>query len=126
MIAGDGSTHSEALLGAFAAVPRFASAAFGRLDEGDPAGFREILQPTVRLSRLVFTTPTQYYKVGVAWLAYLDGRQDHFKMIGGFETGRNVLHLAEVVRAAGEIGLFTDPEFTATRVEAFFAPYGAR
>ena len=124
LIAGDGTRHSEALLGAFAAVPRFASAAFARLDADDVEGFRRVLEPTVPLSRLVFAAPTQYYKVGVAWLTYLDGGQDHFRMIGGFETGRNLLHLAELVRAAGAIGLFADPELTARRTTAFFAAQG--
>jgi dihydrodipicolinate synthase/N-acetylneuraminate lyase len=123
MIAGDGSSHSDALLGAFAVIPRFASAAFARLDHGDPAGFREILQPTQALSRLVFAAPTQYYKVGVAWLAYLDGRQRHFRMIGGFETGRDLLHLADLIRAAGQIGYFADPSFTANRAAMYFAAH---
>jgi hypothetical protein len=124
MIAGEGDHHSDALLGAFAAIPRRASAAFGRLDDGDVAGFRALLEPTVPLSRLIFTAPTQYYKVGVAWLAYLDGRQTHFRMLGGFETGRSLLHLADVLRVAGGIGLFADPEATAWRATAYFATQG--
>jgi len=124
LIAGDGTRHSEALLGAFAAVPRFASAAFARLDVGDTNGFRAVLEPTLALSRLVFSAPTQYYKVGVAWLTYLDGGQDHFRMIKGFETGRNLLHLAELVRTAGAIGLFTDPEVTVRRASVYFAAQG--
>ncbi|MGE0218179.1 dihydrodipicolinate synthase family protein [Mycolicibacterium sp.] len=124
LIAGDGTRHSEALLGAFAAIPRFASAAFARLDRGDVDGFRAILDPTVPLSRLVFTAPTQYYKVGVAWLTYLDGGQDHFRMIAGFETGRSLLHLAELVRTAGQLGLFTDPDRAAARAGGYFAAQG--
>lgn len=126
LIAGDGSTHSDALLGAFAAVPRFASAAFARLDTGDIDGFRTTLEPTLALSRLVFAAPTQYYKVGVAWLAYLDGRQEHFRMLGGLETGRSLLHLADLTRAAGSIGLFADPDRAAARAEAYFAVQGVR
>lgn len=124
LIAGDGVRYSDALLGAFAAVPRFASAAFARLDAGDVAGFRSILEPTVPLSRLVFASPTQYYKVGVAWLTYLDGAQDHFRMVAGFETGRSLAHLAELIRVAGGIGLFADPDFTAARASAYFAAHG--
>jgi Protein of unknown function (DUF993) len=124
LIAGDGSHTSDALLGAFAAIGPFASAAFTRLDAGDEAGFRNILGPTESLSRLIFAAPTQYYKVGVAWLAYLNGKQDHFRMIGGFETGRSLTHLADLVRAADAIGLFTDPEFTAARAAAYFAVHG--
>ncbi|HEY5853709.1 MAG TPA: DUF993 family protein [Aldersonia sp.] len=124
MIAGDGSHTSDALLGAFAAIGPYASAAFARLDAGDETGFRDILSPTEPLSRLIFAAPTQYYKVGVAWLAYLNGRQDHFRMLGGFETGRSLTHLAELIRVADEIGLFTDPEFTAARAAAYFAVHG--
>ncbi|MEN0140368.1 MAG: dihydrodipicolinate synthase family protein [Rhodococcus sp. (in: high G+C Gram-positive bacteria)] len=126
LIAGDGTHTSDALLGAFAALGPFASAAFARLDDGDEQGFRNILGPTETVSRLLFAAPTQYYKVGVAWLAYLGGKQDHFRMIGGFETGRSLTHLAELVRAADAIGLFTDPDFTAARASAYFAVHGVR
>jgi hypothetical protein len=124
LIAGDGTHSSDALLGAFAAIAPFVSAAFARLDAGDEQGFRNILGPTEALSRLVFAPPTQYYKVGVAWLAYLNGRQDHFRMIGGFETGRSLEHLADLVRAGDAIGLFSDPEATAVRASAYFAVHG--
>ncbi len=124
LILGDGVRNSDALLGAFAAIPRFASAAFARLDAADEDGFREILSPTVPLSRLIFQAPTQYYKVGVAWLAYLDGRQNHFRMVSGVETGRSLVHLAELVRSAGAIGLFADPELAAARAAGYFAAQG--
>jgi hypothetical protein len=124
LIAGDGTRSSDALLGAFAVIAPYASAAFGRLDAKDEQGFRDILGPTEALSRLVFASPTQYYKVGVAWLAYLNGKQDHFRMIGGFETGRSLEHLAELIRAGDAIGLFPDPEFTAARASAYFAVQG--
>jgi hypothetical protein len=124
LIAGDGEHHSDALLGAFATIAPYASAALARLDDGDEAGFRDILGPTETLSRLVFAAPTQYYKVGVAWLAYLNGAQQHFRMIGGFETGRTLVHLADLVRSADAIGLFTDPDFTARRATTYFAAHG--
>lgn len=124
LIAGDGEYHSDALLGAFAAVAPFASAAFDRLDQGDVDGFRAILGPTEALSRLIFAAPTQYYKVGVAWLAYLTGQQSHFRMLGGFETGRSLGHLGELVLAADRIGLFPEPDFTARRAAGYFAAQG--
>lgn len=124
LIAGDGSYTSDALLGAFAALGPFASAAFARLDVDDEAGFREILGPTQALSRLIFAAPTQYYKVGVAWLAYLNGKQDHFRMLGGLESGRSLVHLADLVRAADAIGLFCDPDLTARRAGVFFGAHG--
>ncbi|WP_255945089.1 dihydrodipicolinate synthase family protein [Streptomyces odontomachi] len=124
LIAGDEHGHSDALLGAFAAVPRFASASFLRLDEGDVDGYRALLGPTQALSRLVFEAPTRYYKVGVAWVSYLTGWQDHFRMVAGFETGRSLLHLAEVFEAANRIGLFPDPDFSAARAAAYFRGHG--
>ncbi|MEV0946521.1 dihydrodipicolinate synthase family protein [Rhodococcus sp. NPDC049939] len=124
LIAGDGTHSSDALLGAFAAIGPFASAAFAHLDADDIQGFKTILRPTESLSRLIFASPTQYYKVGVAWLAYLTGKQNHFRMIGGFETGRSLLHLADLVRAADAIGLFPNPDLTADRASAYFAVHG--
>ena len=124
LIAGDELGHSDALLGAFSAVPRFASAALARLDAGDIQGFRDILEPTVPLSRLIFEAPTQYYKVGIVFLAYLNGQQDHFRMIGGLESGRSLAHLAEVFELANSIGLFENPVAAAARAEAFFGAQG--
>jgi hypothetical protein len=124
LIAGDEHGHSDALLGAFAAVPRFASAAFAKLDQGDVAGFRRILEPTVPLSRLIFEAPTQYYKVGVVWLSYLTGWQSHFRMLAGFESGRSLVHLADLFETANSIGLFPDPEMSAARASAYFRAQG--
>jgi Protein of unknown function (DUF993) len=124
LIAGDEHGHSDALLGAFAAVPRFASAAFAKLDRGDVAGFRQILEPTVPLSRLIFEAPTQYYKVGVVWLSYLTGWQSHFRMLAGFESGRSLVHLADLFESANSIGLFPDPEASAARASAYFRAQG--
>jgi hypothetical protein len=124
LIAGDSGYTSDALLGAFAAIGPFASAAFARLDDGDEAGFRDILGPTQALSRLIFTAPTQYYKVGVAWLAYVSGKQNHFRMLAGLEAGRSLTHLADLIRAGDAIGLFPDPDLTAQRAGAFFATHG--
>lgn len=124
LIAGDEHGHSDALLGAFAAVPRFASAAFAKLDRGDVAGFSQILEPTVPLSRLIFEAPTQYYKVGVVWLSYLTGWQSHFRMVAGFESGRSLLHLADLFESANSIGLFPDPAASAARASAYFRAQG--
>lgn len=124
LIAGDDSGHSHALLGAFAAVAPFASAALRRLDSGDDQGFRDILGPTERLSQLIFAAPTQYYKVGIAWLSYLDGLQEHFRMLEHFESNRSMAHLGELVVQANNIGYFRDPDLTAARVRAYFATPG--
>jgi len=79
----------------------------------------------VALSRQVFASPTQFYKTGVAWLAYLSGHQDHFMMLGGLQAGRSALELVETYRLADSIGLFPDPELAAGRVSAFIGALGS-
>ena len=102
LIAGDEEGHSDALLGIFDAIAPAASAALSRLAAGDEAGFHDILAPTVPLSRLIFAAPTRFYKTGVVFLAWLNGHQDHFTMVGGQESARSILHLAEVFRLADQ------------------------
>ena len=87
LIEGDGTRHSDALLGAFAAVASNASAALQALDRGDAAEYRRILGPTEALSRQIFAAPTQYYKTGVAFLSWLNGHQPSFTMVGGLHAG---------------------------------------
>ena len=115
-IAGDGSRHSDALLGAFDAIAPAASAALLALDEGDVKSFGAILAPTLPLSRHIFGHPTFYYKTGVAFLAYLNGHQDHFRMVGGLESGRSAVHLARTFVLADQAGLLRDPELAVDRV----------
>ena len=119
LIAGDGERSSHALLGAFAAIAPAASAALQRLDAGDPTGFRAILDPTVPLSRHVFAPPTPYYKTGIAFLAWLNGRQPGFTMVGGLHGGRGVPHLVETFRLADAAGLLLDPELAAHRMRGY-------
>ncbi|PTA46073.1 dihydrodipicolinate synthase family protein [Micromonospora sp. RP3T] len=119
LIAGDGERSSHALLGAFAAIAPAASAALQRLDAGDPAGFRAVLDPTVPLSRHVFAPPTRYYKTGIAFLAWLNGRQPGFTMVGGLHGGRGVPHLVETFRLADAAGVLLDPELAAHRMRGY-------
>jgi len=124
LIAGRDGQHSHALLGAFAALAPVARAALGRLDAGDESGFRELLEPTLPLSRLVFEAPTAYYKTGIVWLAYLQGQQDHFRMLGGLESGRSLEHLVKVFVEADRIGLLADPELAAHRMSSLLTLHG--
>jgi len=124
LIAGDELGHSHALLGAFATITPIAAAALARLDADDPDGYRRILEPTLPLSRLVFAAPTQYYKTGVAWLSYLNGDQQSFRMIGGLDSGRSIQHLLDLFVTADNIGLFRDPALTAHRLTTHLAAYG--
>jgi hypothetical protein len=116
LIAGDAQGFSHGLLGIFDPIAPAAAAAFARLEAGDKAGFHAILDPTVALSRRLFEAPTQYYKSGVVFLAWLNGFQSHFRMIGGAESARGILHYAELFRLADQAGLFTYPERSAQRM----------
>jgi hypothetical protein len=115
LIEGDGRVHSDALLGAFAAVGPSASAAIQALDAGDHDRYRQILQPTEALSRQVFAVPTFYYKTGVAFLAWLNGHQPGFQMVGGLHSARSLPHLSEIVRLAAEANALTDVDLAASR-----------
>jgi hypothetical protein len=108
-------THSDALLGAFAAITPVASAAIQALDAGDPARYYELLQPTEALSRQVFAAPTFYYKTGVAFLAWLNGHQAAFQMIGGLHSARSLPHLSEIVRLANAANALEKPELAVQR-----------
>src|SRR2546426_360073 len=114
--AGDGHRHSDALLGIFDAIAPAASAALQALDRGDVAGYRRALAPSVPLSRHIFQPPTYAYKTGVVFLAYLNGHQTHFRMLGGAESWRSMPHLAELFRLANCAGLLVDPERAAERM----------
>jgi hypothetical protein len=124
LIAGDDDGHSHALLGVFDAIAAPARAALVRLDEGDRAGFAEILEPTVPLARLLFEAPTSAYKTGVVFLAWLNGHQDHFRMVAHAETQRSVAHLSQVFARADEAGALADPELAAHRMRSFLAVAG--
>ena len=123
-IGGDGTHHSDALLGAFDMIAPAASAALLALDEGDAGSFHSILEPTVPLSRHVFGAPTFYYKTGVVFMAYLNGHQDHFRMVGGLESGRSAVHLADIFLLADQAGLLRDAELAVDRMRPVMALAG--
>ena len=124
LIAGDAQSYSDALLGIFDAIAPAAAAALGALTRGEVKTFHEILAPTVPLSRHIFKAPTRFYKTGVVFMAYLNGLQDHFTLVGGQESARSTLHLAELFRLADAAGLLADPERAASRMRAVLATRG--
>jgi hypothetical protein len=124
LIAGDAQSYSDALLGIFDAIAPAAAAALGALTRGDRKTFHDILAPTVPLSRHIFMAPTRFYKTGVVFMAYLNGLQDHFTMVGGQESARSTLHLAELFRLADAAGLLADPDRAATRMRCVMATRG--
>ena len=124
LIAGDEVGYSDALLGIFDAIAPAASAALDAFAGGDETRIHEILAPTVPLSRHIFKAPTQFYKTGVVFMAWLNGHQDHFVMIGGQQSARSLTHLAELFRLADGAGLLHDPELASHRMGAILATHG--
>jgi hypothetical protein len=130
LIAGDGvgaaatQQQSDALLGIFDAIAPAASAALAALTAGDTARFHSILAPTVPLSRHIFRSPTRFYKTGVVFMAWLNGHQDHFTMVGGQQSTRSLLHFAELFRLADAAGLVEQPGLAVHRMRALLALHG--
>jgi Protein of unknown function (DUF993) len=124
LIAGDGHRQSDALLGIFDPIAPAASAALSALAEGRLAEFHDVFAPTVPLSRHLFQAPTRFYKTGVVFMAYLNGHQDHFVMVGGQQSARSLVHLAELFRLADAAGLLRDPELSVARMRKVMALHG--
>lgn len=124
LILGDEHGYSDALLGIFDAIAPAGSLALSALDAGDVPRYRQLLAPTVPLSRHIFASPTQHYKTGVVFLAYLNGFQSHFRMVGGRESARSVMHLCELFVLADRARVLRDPELAVRRMRAFLLPAG--
>src|SRR3981189_634680 len=124
LIAGDDKGFSHALLGIFDAIAPAASYALSRLAAGGEAGFHDVLGRTVPLSRHIFKAPTRFYKTGIVFMAWLNGLQDHFVMVGGQESARSLIHLAELFRLADQAGLLANPELAKRRMKAVLATRG--
>jgi hypothetical protein len=116
LIAGDDAGFSDALLGIFDAIAPAAAAALHELDRGNLEQYDDILEPTVQLARHIFAPPTRFYKTGIVFLAYLNGYQPHFHMVGGQESARSVLHLSEIFRRADRARLLRDPDLAVDRM----------
>ncbi|TAN51998.1 MAG: dihydrodipicolinate synthase family protein [Betaproteobacteria bacterium] len=124
LIEGDGEGHSDALLGIFDAIAPAASAALSALAAGDRATYHEVLAPTVPLARHIFRAPTRFYKTGIVFLAWLNGHQEHFVMVGGQQSARHLLHFAELFRLAEAAGLLADPALACRRMKQLLALHG--
>jgi hypothetical protein len=124
LIAGDEEGYSHALLGIFDAIAPAASAGLAKLADGDLQGFHGILEPTVPLSRHIFKAPTRFYKTGVVFLAWLNGLQDHFIMVGGQESARSLLHLVELFKLADKARVLHDPDQASARMSSLLAMHG--
>lgn len=132
LIAGDGfgkeAMHgqSDALLGIFDAIAPAASAALGELARGNVEKFHAILGPTVPLSRHIFAAPTRFYKTGVVFMAWLNGHQSHFTMVGGQQSTRSLQHFAELFRLADAANLLEHPELAMQRMKTLLAMHGVQ
>ena len=126
LIGGDGEFHSDALLGIFDAIAPAASAAIQALDAGRREEFDRILAPAVALSRLIFEAPTYHYKTGIVFLAWLNGHQREFRMVGGYESARDLAHFSKLLVLAEQAGVLADPELACNRMETLLVNAGAR
>ncbi len=124
LIAGDGTHHSHALLGIFAAIAPAASRALEALAMNDMDRYHALLAPTVPLSREIFRAPTQYYKAGIAFLSWLNGTQKHFIMPAGFQSSRSITHYCEIFRLADRAGLLARPDLAQKRLTTLLALHG--
>ena len=124
LIEGDAQGYSDALLGIFDAIAPAASQALSFLAKNETTNYHEVLAPTVPLSRHIFCAPTRFYKTGVVFMAWLNGHQDHFVMLGGQQSARHVLHLAELFRLADAAGLLGDPPLACARMKQLLAVHG--
>ncbi|MGJ7522321.1 dihydrodipicolinate synthase family protein [Variovorax sp. LT1P1] len=130
LIAGDGHGRepmhgqSDALLGIFDAIAPAASSALGELAMGHVEKFHAILGPTVPLSRHIFAAPTRFYKTGVVFMAWLNGHQTHFTMVGGQQSTRSLQHFAELFRLADAANVLEQPELAVRRMKTLLAMHG--
>jgi hypothetical protein len=124
LIAGDEQGYSDALLGIFDPIAPAVGGALASLSKNDLSTFHDILAPTVPLSRHIFKAPTRFYKTGVVFMAWLNGHQDHFVMVGGQQSTRSIQHFAELFRLADKAGLLRDPEMAVARMRSLLALHG--
>jgi hypothetical protein len=124
LIEGDAQGYSDALLGIFDSIAPAASQALSHLSADEKDKFNEILAPTVPLSRHIFKAPTRFYKTGVVFMAWLNGHQEHFVMVGGQQSARNIQHLSELFRLADAAGLLQDPELACRRMKQLLSVHG--
>jgi hypothetical protein len=125
LIEGDVQGYSHALLGIFDAIAPVASQALQALAAGDSKTYNDLMSPTVPLSRLIFRAPTQFYKTGIVFLAWLNGHQDHFIMINGAQSTRPLPYFVDCFKLADQAGLLRDPGLAVARMKKLLAVYGA-
>lgn len=124
LIRGDHTGASDALLGIFDAIAPAAASALYALDAGDTKEYERVLDRTVPMARHIFQAPTRLYKTGVVFMAYLNGYQGHFRMVGGLESARSTVHLATLFVLADQAGLLNQPDLATERMRRVLALSG--
>jgi Protein of unknown function (DUF993) len=125
LIKGDAHGFSHALLGIFDAIAPAASTALVALAKGNSKTYNALMKPTVPLSRLIFRAPTQYYKTGIVFLAWLNDHQDHFVMVNGAQAMRPLPYFVDIFKLADKAGLLRKPDLAVRRMKQLLAVYGA-
>ena len=121
LMAGDASGCSHGLFGIFDPIAPVAAVALAELAAGRTQRFRDLLEPTLALSREIFRAPTRHYKAGIVFLAWLNGHQDHFSMAAGAQSARGAAHFAKVFELADGCGALADPELAMLRMKRYLA-----
>jgi uncharacterized protein DUF993 len=121
LIEGDANGYSHGLLGIFDPIAGVAATALGELAAGRTKRFRQLLDPTVALSREIFRAPTRHYKAGVVFLAWLNGHQNHFAMAAGLQSARGAVHFGKVFELADACGALEDPDLAVERMKQYLA-----
>jgi hypothetical protein len=117
---------SDALLGAFAAITAPAAEALRALDAGDGARYDAVIGPTVPLCRTIFEEPTFNYKAGIAFVAWLNGLQNHFAMLDRFQDRRTAAHLIRVFELAAAAGALLNPDLAVERMDRYLSQGAGR
>ena len=119
LIAGDGENYSHALLGIFDAIAPLTSFALQELAQGNEENYFRVLNPTINLSRHIFQNPTRFYKTGIVFMAYLNGHQDHFQMVGGQQSFRSIIHFCTLFKLADQARALRNPDLAIQRMLSF-------
>ncbi|MBT8485831.1 MAG: dihydrodipicolinate synthase family protein, partial [Phycisphaerae bacterium] len=99
---------SHGLLGIFDAISAPAGIALRCLDHGDHAGYGVIMRACEQLGRVIFEPPVHQYKVGLAFVHWLNGHQTNAMLPNRLDRERSRDHLVRVAAAAAAAGAIGD------------------
>jgi len=108
---------SHALLGVLDAVAAPMSVALALLAQGDLASWRAVASPCEELGRWLFQPPTERYKAGLAFLAWLNGLQQNALLANREELARDREHGLRAAELAAAAGAIADASLAAARLQ---------